>query len=37
MQPVWASGRVETVLRWMTWFDQGPGSSATRRSPRTAR
>jgi LuxR family transcriptional regulator, maltose regulon positive regulatory protein len=25
MQPVWASGRVETVLRWMTWFDQGRG------------
>jgi LuxR family transcriptional regulator, maltose regulon positive regulatory protein len=25
MQPVWASGRVETVLRWMTWFDQGHG------------
>jgi LuxR family maltose regulon positive regulatory protein len=23
MQPVWASGRVETVLRWITWFDQG--------------
>ena len=23
MQQVWASGRVETVLRWMTWFDQG--------------
>jgi LuxR family maltose regulon positive regulatory protein len=22
MQPVWASGRVETVLRWMTWFEQ---------------
>jgi LuxR family maltose regulon positive regulatory protein len=25
MQPVWASGRVETVLRWMTWFDDGRG------------
>jgi LuxR family transcriptional regulator, maltose regulon positive regulatory protein len=25
MQPVWASGRVETVLRWMTWFDEGHG------------
>jgi LuxR family maltose regulon positive regulatory protein len=23
MQPVWASGRVDTALRWMTWFDQG--------------
>ncbi len=22
MQPVWASGRVDTVLRWMTWFDR---------------
>ena len=22
MQPVWASGRVDTVLRWMTWFEQ---------------
>ena len=22
MQPVWASGRVETVLRWMTWLEQ---------------
>jgi LuxR family transcriptional regulator, maltose regulon positive regulatory protein len=22
MQPVWASGRVETVLRWMQWFEQ---------------
>ncbi len=37
MQQVWASGRVETVLRWMTWFDQGRGSSATRPSPCTAR
>ena len=25
MQPVWASGRVDTALRWMTWFDQGRG------------
>jgi LuxR family transcriptional regulator, maltose regulon positive regulatory protein len=25
MQPVWASGRLETVLRWMTWFDEGRG------------
>jgi LuxR family transcriptional regulator, maltose regulon positive regulatory protein len=25
MQPVWASGRVEPVLRWMTWFDQDRG------------
>ena len=25
MQPVWASGRVDTALRWMTWFDQGHG------------
>jgi len=22
MQPVWASGRVDTVLRWMQWFEQ---------------
>jgi LuxR family maltose regulon positive regulatory protein len=22
MQPVWASGRVDTVLRWMEWFEQ---------------
>jgi LuxR family maltose regulon positive regulatory protein len=22
MQPVWASGRVDTVLRWMTWFER---------------
>jgi LuxR family maltose regulon positive regulatory protein len=22
MQPVWASGRVDTVLRWLTWFDR---------------
>jgi LuxR family transcriptional regulator, maltose regulon positive regulatory protein len=22
MQPVWASGRVDTVLRWMEWFDR---------------
>jgi LuxR family maltose regulon positive regulatory protein len=21
MQPVWASGRVDTVLRWIEWFD----------------
>jgi ATP/maltotriose-dependent transcriptional regulator MalT len=24
MQPVWASGRVDTVLRWMEWFDLVP-------------
>jgi LuxR family transcriptional regulator, maltose regulon positive regulatory protein len=23
MQPVWASGRVDTVLRWMEWFERG--------------
>jgi LuxR family transcriptional regulator, maltose regulon positive regulatory protein len=22
MQPVWASGRVDTVLRWMEWFER---------------
>jgi LuxR family maltose regulon positive regulatory protein len=22
MQPVWASGRVDTVLRWMKWFER---------------
>jgi LuxR family transcriptional regulator, maltose regulon positive regulatory protein len=22
MQPVWASGRVDTVLRWMEWFEE---------------
>jgi LuxR family transcriptional regulator, maltose regulon positive regulatory protein len=22
MQPVWASGRVDTVLRWMQWFER---------------
>ena len=22
MQPVWASGRVDTVLRWLTWFER---------------
>ena len=22
MQPVWASGRVDTVLRWMTWLER---------------
>ena len=22
MQPVWASGRLETVLRWMEWFER---------------
>jgi LuxR family maltose regulon positive regulatory protein len=22
IQPVWASGRVETLLRWMTWLEQ---------------
>jgi LuxR family maltose regulon positive regulatory protein len=22
MQPVWAQGRVDTVLRWMQWFEQ---------------
>jgi LuxR family maltose regulon positive regulatory protein len=22
MQPVWADGRVDTVLRWMQWFEQ---------------
>jgi LuxR family maltose regulon positive regulatory protein len=22
MQPVWASGRVDTVLRWITWFER---------------
>jgi LuxR family maltose regulon positive regulatory protein len=22
MQPVWASGRVDTVLRWMRWFER---------------
>jgi LuxR family transcriptional regulator, maltose regulon positive regulatory protein len=21
MQPVWASGQVDTVLRWMEWFE----------------
>jgi LuxR family maltose regulon positive regulatory protein len=25
MQPVWASGRVDSVLRWMTWFDREGG------------
>jgi len=25
MQPTWASGRVDTVLRWVTWFDSGRG------------
>jgi LuxR family transcriptional regulator, maltose regulon positive regulatory protein len=25
MQPVWASGRIDTVLRWMTWFDREGG------------
>jgi LuxR family maltose regulon positive regulatory protein len=23
MQPVWASGRVDTVLRWMEWLERG--------------
>jgi hypothetical protein len=23
MQPVWASGRADTVLRWMEWFEEG--------------
>jgi LuxR family maltose regulon positive regulatory protein len=25
MQAVWASGRIDTVLRWMTWFDREGG------------
>ncbi len=25
MQPTWASGRVDTVLRWVTWFDRESG------------
>jgi LuxR family maltose regulon positive regulatory protein len=25
MQPVWASGRVDTVLRWTTWLDHAGG------------
>ena len=25
MQPVWASGRVDTVLRWMTWIEGEAG------------
>src|SRR4051794_7093239 len=25
MQPVWASGRVDTVLRWLTWIDSEAG------------
>jgi LuxR family transcriptional regulator, maltose regulon positive regulatory protein len=24
MQPVWATGRVDTVLRWMTWLGERP-------------
>ena len=35
--PVWASGRCDTVLRWMEWFEANDCSSATRRSPCTAR
>ena len=37
-QPVWASGRVDTVLRWMEWLEGPNGrSSAIRPSPCTAR
>ena len=25
MQPIWASGRVDTVLRWTTWLDRAGG------------
>jgi hypothetical protein len=37
MQPVWASGRVDTVLRWMEWFEhenlieRSPGGGRPRR------
>ena len=33
IQPVWASGRVDTVLRWMTWFER---EGALERSPAIA-
>ena len=37
-QPVWASGRVETVLRWMEWLrDMTAGRALSARSPCTAR
>ena len=36
--PVWASGRADTVLRWMEWFEaNGLRRATTRRSPCTAR
>ena len=35
-QPVWASGRVQTVLRWMKWIRALRRPSTTGRSRRTA-
>ncbi len=37
MQPVWASGRIDTVLGWMEWLEGRMRSSTTRASPRTPR
>ena len=35
--PVWATGRADTVLRWMEWFETRAGRAATRGSPCTGR
>ena len=34
-QPVWASGRVSTVRRWMDWLEERRVVSTTPRSPST--
>ena len=36
MQPVWASGRVDTVLRWMEWFEPWRPSHPGRRAARSS-
>ncbi len=33
--PVWASGRAQTVMRWMEWFEANGLVERSRRSPCT--